>query len=78
MTCYMRQMTWMFEALGLPQDKDHRRLLDTAIREQLELPAEYHCPEVWSAIKALDDDGRASLIASTRATLAEQSGDAVG
>ena len=69
MTCYMRQMTWMFEALGLPQDKDHRRLLDTAIREQLELPAEYHCPEVWSAIKALSDDERAALTAGVHARL---------
>ena len=69
MSCYMRQMTWLFEALALPYDKDHRKLLDVAIREELALPAEYHCPEVWSAIKALTDDERATLTSGLHARL---------
>ena len=63
----MRQMGWLFETLELPNDKEHRRLLDTAIRAELDLPAEYHCPEVWSAIKALSDDGRAALTSGLHA-----------
>lgn len=62
MSCYMRQMTWLFEALDLPYDKEHRKLLDRAIRDSLELPAEVHCPEVWAAIKALSPDERIVLI----------------
>jgi hypothetical protein len=71
MSCYMRQMTWLFEALGLPYDKDHRKLLDNAIREELALPAEFHCPEVWSAIKALTDDERAALTSGLHARLGD-------
>ena len=78
MTCYMRQMSWLIDAIEMDDTPKERRRLDEAIRSALHIPVKDHCPEVWSAIKALDDDGRASLIASTRATLAGQSGDAVG
>ena len=74
MTCYMRQMSWLIEAIEMHDSPKERRRLDGAIRTTLCIPDEDHCPEVWTAIKALDDDGRASLIASTRALLAEQPG----
>lgn len=61
MTCYMRHMDWLFEALGWPDDKEHRRRLDTALRAELELPEDAHCPEVWAAVKALSDEERAGL-----------------
>jgi hypothetical protein len=61
MTCYMRHMGWLFEALELPDDKPERRRVDTAIREALALADDAHCPQVWAAIKALDDVGRADL-----------------
>jgi hypothetical protein len=69
MSCYMRHMTWLFEALDLPQDKDHRKLLDREIRSDLELPDEYHCPEVWARIKTLDDDERNDLAAGLQQRL---------
>ena len=55
-------MTWLFEALDLPYEKEQRRLLDAGIRDVLALPSESHCPEVWAAIKALSEDERADLI----------------
>jgi hypothetical protein len=70
MSCYMRQMHWLFEALALPYDKEHRKILDAAIRAELALPSEYHCPEVWAAIKALSDDERALLTSGLQARLA--------
>ena len=61
MTCYQRHIGWMFEALDLPFEKRERRLLDEALREVLGVPEGAHCPEVWAAIKALDEDERAML-----------------
>jgi hypothetical protein len=60
-TCYMRQMGWLFEELDLPHDKENRKRADAAIRTVLALPAEAHCPEVWAAIKALPEEDRTSL-----------------
>ncbi len=70
MSCYMRHMTWLFEALDLPYDKDHRKLLDRELRAELALPAEYHCPEVWAHLKTLDDDARTALVAGLERRLA--------
>ena len=69
MTCYMRQMSWLFEALDLPYDKEHRKLVDRGIRDVLGLADEQHCPEVWSAIKALSEDERAELPARLQGRL---------
>lgn len=69
MTCYMRQMTWLFEALDMPSDKTTRRQVDTALRDILSLGSEPHCPEVWAAIKALPDDERAALTPRVRDAL---------
>jgi hypothetical protein len=62
MTCYMRHMDWLFEALELPADKEHRRQVDAAIRDVLALPVGVHCPDVWAAIKVLDGDGQTQLV----------------
>lgn len=69
MSCYMRQMHWMFDALGLEYDKANRKRADLAIREILEMPDDAHCPEVWAAIKALTDDERAGLPAEVAKVL---------
>lgn len=61
MTCYMRHMDWLFEALSLPQDKDTRRRVDSALREIVGVGDEGRCPEIWARIKALSDDERAGL-----------------
>ena len=75
MTCYMRQMAWLIQAVDMEDTPKERRRLDDAIRVALRIPSEDHCPEVWSAIKALDDDGRAALIAETRVLLVPQPGE---
>jgi hypothetical protein len=62
-------MGWLFDALELPYEKAERRRVDTALREVLGTPKDAHCPEVWSAIKALSDDGRAGLPAEVSARL---------
>ncbi len=69
MSCYMRHMTWLFEALELPYDKEHRKLLDSTLRSELELPGEWHCPEVWAHIKTLTEDERADLAAGLQQRL---------
>ena len=61
MTCYMRHMTWVFEALELPYEKGERVRVDRAIRRVLDTPEDARCPEVWAAIKALPEDERAAL-----------------
>ena len=69
MSCYMRHMTWLLEALELPDDKANRKLVDNALREELELPSEYHCPEVWASVKTLTEDERGQLATGLRARL---------
>ena len=69
MTCYMRHMGWLFEALELPNEKAERKLVDSALRAALEMPQGAHCPEIWSAIKALSDEQRAGLPAEVSAAL---------
>jgi len=69
MSCYMRHMAWLFEALELPYDKEHRTLLDGAIRDALQTPMDAHCPEVWASIKALSPDERIGLIGEVRARI---------
>jgi hypothetical protein len=69
MTCYMRQMSWLFEALGLPSDKQNRKRVDVAIRDVLGLGTEPYCPEVWAAIKALPEEERTALPSRVRGSL---------
>jgi hypothetical protein len=60
-TCYMRHMDWLFEALDLPRDPATSRRVDGALREIVGVGADGHCPEVWAGIKGLTDDERAGL-----------------
>ncbi len=69
MTCYQRHLGWMFETLDIPYDKEHRTKVDAALKEVLGLAPQTHCPEVWSAIKALPDDGREALVPEVGARL---------
>jgi hypothetical protein len=60
-TCYMRHMDWLFEALHLPQDKVTRKRVDAALCGIVGVGDDGHCPEVWAGIKALTDDERSEL-----------------
>jgi hypothetical protein len=51
----------LFETLGLEYDKPNRKRVDGAIRTIVEAPAEAHCPEVWTSIKAMPDTDREAL-----------------
>ena len=62
MTCYMRHMGWMFDALDLEEDAGNRHRLDRAIKRALELEVDAPCTEVWAYIKALSDEERFDLI----------------
>ncbi len=62
MTCYMRHMDWLFDALELQCDKDNRRRVDTALRQVLGIPEGAHCPEIWAAIKGLEPAERDGLV----------------
>jgi len=61
-TCYMGHMQWMFDALGIPDDKKNRKRVDAAIRQALAMDEGAHCPEIWAAIKALSPDERDALV----------------
>lgn len=63
MTCYMRNMHWLFEALDLPYEKAERTRVDLALRDELGIEREgCKCPEVNRALKALSDDERLALV----------------
>ena len=69
MTCYQRHLGWLFDALEIPYDAQHRKQVDAALKDYLGLAPETHCPEVWSAIKALPEDQRQGLVAEVGARL---------
>jgi hypothetical protein len=60
-SCYMRHMEWVLDALGLENDKANRKLVDNTIRDVLGFGEGSHCPEVWAAIKALPEAEKANL-----------------
>jgi hypothetical protein len=53
MSCYLRNLQSLFDTLELEYNKVNRVRVDVAIREVLRISGDAHCPEVWSAIKAL-------------------------
>lgn len=61
MSCYLRQMRPLFDALGLEYDKANRARVDAAVREVIGADGDAHCPEVWSAVKALTPEQFADL-----------------
>ena len=69
MTCYMRHMGWLFDAVELENDRAGRRRLDMAIRVALKIGPDAHCPEVWAAIKSLPEADRVSIVEDVRRAL---------
>lgn len=63
MTCYMRHLGDVFDSLGLENDKRTRDRVDRAIRDALDVPDGAHCPEVWSAVKAVPRDELTAVVA---------------
>lgn len=61
-TCYMRHMGWLFDALDLENDAGNRHRLDRAVKAALELEDAAPCSVVWAYVKALSDEERFSLI----------------
>lgn len=75
MTCYQRHLGWLFEATEVPYDKEHRRDVHEAIVRLVGLPADAHCPEVWSALKATYGVDSHTLSRTLVTDLARQLGD---
>jgi hypothetical protein len=61
MSCYLRQLRPLFDELGLEYNKENRAKVDAAIREVVGARADARCPEVWSAVNALNPHDRADL-----------------
>jgi len=61
MTCYMRHMHWLFEAIDLPYNEGNRKKVDAALRTALGMPEDARCPEVWGAVKTLSIAETAAL-----------------
>ena len=55
MSCYIRHLTDVFEALGVENDKENRKTMDKAIHRILKTDAT--CPEVWKQLKTIIADG---------------------
>jgi hypothetical protein len=69
MSCYLRNLQSLFDTLELEYNKVNRVRVDVAIREVLRISGDAHCPEVWSAIKALSPEERDALIPEVGAVL---------
>jgi len=52
MTCYQRHLGWLFDAVGLPYERQHRREVHEAVVRMLGIPADTQCPKVWAELKA--------------------------
>ena len=61
MSCYLRHLRDVFEALGLDYDRSNRARVDDAVRAVLGVGHDASCPQVWAAVKALPDAGRREL-----------------
>lgn len=62
MTCYMRHMGWLLDALELESDGENRRRVDAALKHVFGKEGA-HCPEVWAAIKEIPEGERIDLVA---------------
>ena len=70
MTCYMRHMGWMFDALDLENDAGNRHRLDRAIKIALEMDPDTPCTDVWTYLKALSAEERFDLLDAVEKELA--------
>lgn len=71
MSCYLRHMRELFEALDLEYDKPNRKRVDAAIRVIVGAKPEDHCPEVWASIKAMPEVERQGLTGRVAELLGE-------
>ena len=55
MSCYVRHLADVFEALSVENNKDNRKAIDKAIRRILKM--DEPCPQVWKQLKAILADG---------------------
>lgn len=55
MSCYTRHLSDVFEALGVENNKDNRKIVDKSIRKILK--TDKPCPEVWKQLKGILADG---------------------
>lgn len=69
MSCYLRHMDWLFEALGLEYIAENRARIDAALRAIFGLPVEAGCPVLWATIKSLSDDEREALAPAVAAQI---------
>lgn len=69
MSCYLRHMDWLFEALGLEYIAENRARIDAALRAIFGLPVEAGCPVLWATIKSLSDDEREALVPAVAAQI---------
>ena len=51
MSCYVRHLTDVFEALSVENNKDNRKAIDKAIRKILKM--DEPCPLVWKRLKTI-------------------------
>ncbi len=69
MTCYLRHMDWLFEALDLPYDAASRAQVDGALRAHLRMPKDATCPQVWARVKKLSEVELVALVPEVRRRL---------
>ncbi len=62
MTCYVKNMGWLFSVLEIDNDEGNRHLVDRAIKHALKLPEDAPCADVKSYLAALSGEERFDLI----------------
>jgi hypothetical protein len=51
MSCYIRHLSDVFEALGVEDNKGNHKIMDKSIRKLLK--TDKPCPEVWKHLKPI-------------------------
>lgn len=71
MSCYIRQLGDVFEALGIENHKDNRRRMDKSIRKILK--TDKPCPEVWKKLKTIlaDEKKKKDLVGKLKKEFVE-------
>lgn len=62
MTCYLRNMGWLFGALDLDRDAGNQHRMDIAVRHALHVAVETPCDEVKLRLDSLSVEERFELI----------------
>ena len=71
MSCYIRQLGDVFEALGIENNKDTRKAMDKSIRRILK--TDKPCPEVWKRLKTIlvDEKKKKDLVGKLKKEFAK-------